>query len=130
MPVKLVAEGFDKIAYIINTGTNTTANSTDLFYTAGEISKSADGIQTITYTLSDSSGKSISHKFTIRPQDYMIDWTVDMSGADKLFSQNSLNLLWQVEARQHEMDIQSEKRETQIGLMEKVDLIISLWAKV
>ena len=49
----------------------------------------------------------------------MIDWTVDLTGADKLFSQNSLNLLWQVEAKQHEMDIESEKRETQIGLMEK-----------
>jgi YidC/Oxa1 family membrane protein insertase len=49
----------------------------------------------------------------------MIDWKLNLEGADKLFSQNSLNLVWQVEAKQHETDIQSEKRETQIGLMEK-----------
>jgi YidC/Oxa1 family membrane protein insertase len=119
LPVKLVSSGFDKITYILNTGNNTTANSSDLFFTGGEITKNADGSQSITYLLSDSSGKSISHKFTVKPLDYMIDWVVDLSGADKLFSQNSLNLLWQVEARQHEMDIQSEKRETQIGLMQK-----------
>ena len=119
LPVKMVSTEFDRISYILNTGTNATANSADLFYTGGEISRNSDGSQTITYLLTDSSGKSISHKFTVRPQDYMIDWTVDLTGADKLFSQNSLNLLWQVEAKQHEMDIQSEKRETQIGLMEK-----------
>jgi YidC/Oxa1 family membrane protein insertase len=119
MPVKLVSTGFDRISYILNTGTNTTANSTDLFYTGGEITRNADSSQTITYFLSDSSGKSITHKFTVKPQDYMIDWVVDLTGADKLFSQNSLNLLWQVEAKQHEMDIESEKRETQIGLMQK-----------
>ena len=119
LPVKLVSSGSDRISYILNTGNNTTANSTDLFFTGGEITKDADGSQSITYLLSDSAGKSITHKFTVKPQDYMIDWVVDLSGADKLFSQNSLNLLWQVEAKQHEMDIQSEKRETQIGLMEK-----------
>lgn len=119
LPVKMVSTEFDRISYILNTGTNATANSADLFYTGGEISRNSDGSQTITYLLTDSSGKSISHKFTVRPQDYMIDWTVDLTGADKLFSQNSLNLLWQVEAKQHEMDIESEKRETQIGLMEK-----------
>ena len=119
LPVKLVANGFDKFSYILNTGINTTANSADLFYMGGDINKNTDGSQTITYILSDSAGKSISHRFTVRPQDYMIDWNVNIEGADKLFSQNSLNLLWQVEARQHETDIQSEKRETQIGLMEK-----------
>ncbi len=119
LPVKLVSTEFDRMSYILNTGTNTTANSADLFYTGGEVSRNADGSQTITYLLTDSSGKSISHKFTVKPQDYMIDWIVELKGADKLFTQNSLNLLWQVEAKQHEMDIQSEKRETQIGLMEK-----------
>ena len=117
--VKLVSSDLDKFSYILNTGLNATANSSDLFYTGGDITKNADGSQTIVYTLADSMGKSIVHQFTLRPQDYMIDWNVELTGADKLFSQNSLNLLWQVESKQHEMDIQSEKRESQIGLMEK-----------
>ncbi len=99
LPVKLVSSELDKFSYILNTGPNATANSTDLFYTGGDITKNADGSQTIVYTLADSSGKSIVHQFTVRPQDYMIDWNVELTGADKLFSQNSLNLLWQVEVK-------------------------------
>ncbi len=45
----------------------------------------------------------------------MIDWNIQMDGADRLLTQNSLNLIWQDEARQHEMDIATEKRETQVG---------------
>jgi YidC/Oxa1 family membrane protein insertase len=44
---------------------------------------------------------------------------VVLKGANRILPQNTLTMLWQVQARQHEMDIQGEKRETQIGLMEK-----------
>ena len=37
-------------------------------------------------------------------------------GADQLFTNNTVNFLWQVQADQQELDIQSEKRETQLGL--------------
>jgi YidC/Oxa1 family membrane protein insertase len=119
-PVKIMGNATDKFSYIIQTGANATANTGDLFFAPGEISRNQDGSQTIRYTLSDSgSSQSIVHQFTVRPDDYMIDWTVNLNGANTLLPQNSLNMIWQVQSRQHELDIQGEKRETQIGLMEK-----------
>ncbi len=120
LPVKLMGNATDRFSYVIQTGPNATAQTGDLFFAPGELTKNPDGSQTLRYTLADSgSSQSITHQFTIRPNDYMIDWTVGLNGANKLLPQNSLNMLWQVQARQHEMDIQGEKRETQIGLMEK-----------
>ncbi|MCU0381402.1 MAG: membrane protein insertase YidC [Chitinophagaceae bacterium] len=119
-PVKIMGNATDKFSYIIQTGSNATANTSDLYFAPGELSKKPDGSQSLRFTLSDSGkGHSITHQFTIRANDYMIDWTVSLNGANTLLPQNSLNMLWQVQSRQHELDIQGEKRETQIGLMEK-----------
>jgi YidC/Oxa1 family membrane protein insertase len=119
-PVKIMGNATDKFSYIIQTGSNATANTSDLYFAPGELSKNPDGSQSLRFTLSDSGkGHSITHQFTIRANDYMIDWTVSLNGANTLLPQNSLNMLWQVQSRQHELDIQGEKRETQIGLMEK-----------
>lgn len=113
--VKMVQQGFDKITYPVNTDANRTIQISDLYFDGGEVSKSTDGSQTISYQLNDSSGKKIIHRFTIHPGNYMIDWNLDIEGAGSLFTQNSINFLWQNEVKQHEKDIVTEKRETQIG---------------
>ncbi len=113
--VKLVEGDFSKISYAINTSANRSAQVADLYFEGGDLTKAADGSQTINYRLHDSSGQTIIHSFTVHPDNYMIDWNIQMDGADRLLTQNSLNLIWQDEARQHEMDIATEKRETQVG---------------
>lgn len=113
--VKLVQQGFDKITYPVNTDANRTIQVSDLYFGGGEVSNDTDGSQTITYQLSDSSGKKIIHRFTLHPGNYMIDWNLDIEGVGSLLTQNSINFLWQNEVKQHEKDIITEKRETQIG---------------
>lgn len=117
--VRMVDTSFDKLSYIINTGANNTASIADLYFSGGDIKSNPDGSQSISYRLGDSTGKSIEHVFTLSKDQYMIDWAVNLKGADKLFSQNSINLLWQTRAVQHEYDIKGEKRETQIGLLQE-----------
>ena len=117
--VTLVDGGFDRISYQINMAPNATASSAELYYGGGEAVKNPDGSQTVGYVLSDSAGRSVRHVYTVRPKDYMIDWTILADGADRLFTKNTIGMLWQVESRQHERDIQSEKLETQVGLMRK-----------
>ena len=117
--VTLVNGGYDRVSYQVNVALNATASSADLFFSGGEAVKNPDGSQTVSYTLADSSGRSITHRYTLRPGDYMIDWTLLADGADRLFTKNVIGFLWQVESRQHENDIQSEKLETQVGLMGK-----------
>ena len=113
--VKLVEEGFDKITYPVNTDANRTVQISDLYFEVGEALKNADGGQTLAYQLSDSSGRKIIHRFTLHPGNYMIDWNLEIEGAGSLLTQNSINFLWQNEVKQHEKDIVTEKRETQVG---------------
>ena len=119
LPVTLVGRPDDRLGYLVNTGPNTTANTADLYFSTGDVVKNADGSHTLVYRLSDSTGKGITHQFTLKKADYMVDWTVSLTGADKLVSQNNLSLLWQSQAVQHEHDILSERRESQVGLVGK-----------
>lgn len=94
-PVKLVAPGTGNgLSYGINTPNGLSAQISDLFFREGQLVKNADGSQTVTYSLPALNGQSLTHQFTIRPNDYRIDWNVIASGADKLFSQNNFNLAW------------------------------------
>ncbi|NBO57764.1 MAG: membrane protein insertase YidC [Chitinophagia bacterium] len=116
--VKLMASNFNKIAYLINIGNNETASTDELYFEAGDVKKEADGSSSLAFTLRDSSGKSIVHQFSLKPDAYLVDWELQTKGADKLFTQNHINLVWQVQADQQELDIQTEKRETQLGLLD------------
>ncbi len=114
--VKLASAGFNKLSYLINTGINQTSSSGDLYFSPSTSSTDADGTSTISYTLADSSGKSIEHRYRLKKGEYMFEWNLGVKGADRLFTNNTINMLWQVQADQQERDIQTEKRETQLGL--------------
>jgi YidC/Oxa1 family membrane protein insertase len=116
--VKLASTDFDKIDYPINTLSGSSVYISDLNFQLDTVVTNADGSSVITYTLKpDSTGPVIHHQFTIRPDDYMIDFTISMDGADKLLTQGNLNLEWQYKAVQQESDISFEKQNTQVGYM-------------
>jgi len=115
-PVKLASSGFDKIDYPINTGANSSTYISGLNFRLDTVIENADKSHLVVYTLKpDSAGPSIHHQFIIRPDDYMIDFTVQMNGADKLLTQGNLNLTWQYQAAQQESDLSFEKQNTQVG---------------
>jgi YidC/Oxa1 family membrane protein insertase len=115
--VTLLSNDFNKLSYSINTGNNQTSNTADLFFTASSIEKTEEGATSLKFTLSDSTGRSIEHRYRLKKGEYMFEWDLFANGSDKLFTGNSVNLLWQVQADQQERDISTEKRETQLGLM-------------
>lgn len=118
--VRLAAADFDKIGYQINTGNNS-ANTSDLYFQHGKLVKNADGTQIVSFELksSDSSATAaIVHQYVIKPNDYMLDFEVQLSGADKLLTQGVMNLTWNYTAAQQESDIDFEKQNTQIGYVE------------
>lgn len=114
--VKLASLDFDKINYPINTGERT-AQVDDLYFENGVEAKNADGSVTVSFALksSDSSGKSIIHQYIIHPDNYMIDFNIQMNGSDKMLSQNVLNLTWQNKAVKLEKSFDYEKQNSQIG---------------
>lgn len=118
--VILNGTSFDKISYGINIAPNQAAQVSELYFTPGKVTKNADGSQLVTFQLPVANGM-LAHQFTVRPNDYMIDWNVQMNGADKLLTQGALNLTWQSQPVQHESDAEYENRQTNICYYEDND---------
>ena len=111
-PVKLASTDDDKIDYGINTSNGATSISTLNFIDT--LIKNPDGSQTVICSLFSDSNQTIKHIFTIRPNDYMIDFTLQIEGANKLL-EDGLNLIWRYKAIQQESDLSFEKQNTQVG---------------
>jgi YidC/Oxa1 family membrane protein insertase len=95
--------------YSVNTAENETAQTSDL--TFGTVTKTAntDSSQTISFGIKDSTGDEIIHQYTLRPNDYMIDFSIILKGANKLLTGNTLNLHWETQENQAEKDITYER---------------------
>ena len=112
-PLILQSGGFNKISYKINAA-GKPVETADIPFVAGEKTVNADKSQSISFTLKDSSGQSITHQYTMRPDDYMVDFNIALNGADKLLTQNTINLLWQTELPQVEKTVSYEKQQTHV----------------
>lgn len=112
--VVLNGSSFDKISYKVNAGALNTTQVADLYFMGGDVVKNADNSQTITFRMPLSNG-TLVHKFTVRPNDYLIDWNVQLGGADKLLTEGALNITWQDQPVQHESDVKYERLQTNIG---------------
>ncbi len=120
--VVLGASDFDKISYPVNTSSGQSpAYITDLYFNAGVIIENADKSKTVKYSAQGSNGETITHTFTIRPNDYLIDWDVNFDGADKLLTQGAFNLTWQSQPQQQESDVAYERQQTNICFNEDGD---------
>jgi YidC/Oxa1 family membrane protein insertase len=113
-PVLLNNTAFDKISYSINTGNNQSAQIADLYFLAPQVKRNSDNSQTITYQVPVPGQGNVTHQFTIRPNDYLIDWTVLLNGADKMLTQGNFNLVWQNQPSQHETDVEYERNQSTV----------------
>ena len=112
--VRLASTAFDKIDYRIITGVNQTDTITHFNFSGGEPVKNADGSQSVIFTLQNPDGKSISHQYLVRPNDYMIDFNLVINGVNQLFSDNTLGLIWNNKALQLQKDLSYEKTQSRV----------------
>lgn len=117
-PVVLNNTEFDKFSYSINTGNNNSAQIADLYFVTPKVVKNADNSQTVIYQLPVPGQGSVTHQFTIRPNDYLIDWSVQMAGADKMLTSGKFNLVWQQQPKQQETDVKYERQQSTVGYYE------------
>ena len=113
-PLIIENGNFNKISYSINTGTNQTAQTADLFFKASQLTTNADGKMLLNFSLQNGE-QSIEHEFILADSSYMLDFNIKVIGSDKLITQNKINLLWQTEAPQVEKDIKHEEQQSQIS---------------
>lgn len=114
--VKLISGNFNQFSYLVNTGLNQTTSTEDLYFSPSEVVKTPSGEMSLVYSLKDSTGRMLEHRYVLKANEYMFGLNIVSEGADKLFTNNTVNFLWQLQADQQELDIQTEKRETQLGL--------------
>jgi len=120
-PIILENGKFNKLSYAINSGPNDIAQTGDILFVSSKKISNADKSQSISFVLKDSTGKEITHHYTMKPDSYLIDFNITMNGADKLVTKNSINLLWQTETPQVEKDISYERQQTHICYLENGD---------
>ncbi|MDQ6904438.1 MAG: membrane protein insertase YidC, partial [Bacteroidota bacterium] len=120
-PLILQDGAFNNISYAINTGNNQTAQTGDLLFTASQAQNAAGSKQSISYRLHTKDGHTIEHQYTMEPNDYMVGFNIKLDGADKLVTQNSLNLTWQAKADKQEKDIVWETQQSHISYVEAGD---------
>ena len=118
--VTLGSRPFDKISYGINTGQGQSAQVGELYFSPGIVTKNGDSSQTVTFQVPVTGG-TIIHQYTIKSNNYLIDWNIQMNGADKLLTQGAFNLTWQSESIQHEKDVLYERQHTNICFYEDED---------
>jgi YidC/Oxa1 family membrane protein insertase len=111
----------NEIGYTINTAANQSSSTANLFFTASEPVTNADGSQTINFTINAANGQSIIHQYVIRPLDFMLDWNVLISGADKLLSQGAFNLQWHAELHGQEKTVEYERQVSNVCFSEGDD---------
>jgi len=120
-PLILQDGSFNNISYAINTGNNQTAQTSDLLFTPSIIQTAPDSSQIISFSLKTNNGESIEHQYIIKPDDYMIGFNIKLNGANKLVTQNTINLLWQAKAVKMEKDIEWETQQSHISFVENGD---------
>ena len=126
-PIVLGANASDKISYNINTGNNNANAVTNLYFGQPSIVKNADGSQTVSFTIAAKNGQSLTHQYIIKPNSYLIDWNINMNGADKLLSNGNVNILWNWTTTQNEKSNLYERQMSNICFSEdnKFDYISS-----
>ena len=118
--VELQNSSTDYLAYPVNTE-NAKQKSTltsDLFFNEANLEKKPDGTQVISYLVTIAPGETITHQYTLKPNSYLVDWNVQLTGADKLLTQNAFNLQWKLRAVQHEKYAKYERQQSQIIYLE------------
>ncbi|MDF2191711.1 membrane protein insertase YidC [Paraflavitalea sp. CAU 1676] len=111
--VVLNGTSFDKISYPVNAAPNQVTQVSDLYFISGDVVKNADNSQSIVFRFPSTNG-TLTHTFTIRPNDYLIDFNVQLAGADKLLTQGAFNLTWQNQPVSHESDFKYERSQSTI----------------
>ncbi|HEY4060254.1 MAG TPA: membrane protein insertase YidC [Puia sp.] len=118
-PVKMIVPGSDsRFSYTVNTAANQSAQIADLYFHEGQVVRNADGSQTIRFSLPTPAGESLVHEFTLRPNDYLVDWNVSIGNPVQLFTQNNFNLAWHIQLDKTQHNVQYERRLTSVCYIE------------
>ncbi|MBS1567526.1 MAG: membrane protein insertase YidC, partial [Bacteroidetes bacterium] len=117
-PVELANDSSDHISYKVLTGsqdkTKNAAFTNELYFSEPKVTRNADSSQSVVFQLQLPGGGTVIHQYTIRPASYLVDFDIQFTGINQLFSQNTMQLEWATTAVQHEHTSKYEREQSQI----------------
>jgi len=106
-PLLLQTGSFNKMDYAVKAG-GSTKHTSEITFVTGEKKDNS-----VSYTLKDSSGTTLTHQFTLKPgEEYMLDFNISMVNAEQLIDQNAIGFTWQTESPQVEKTLAYERQQT------------------
>lgn len=108
-------------SYKINTGTNRTVETSDLYFERLPDAKTEDGKEIITYSVQTNEGSTIEHQYIISQDNYMIDFNIRIKNGSNLFSDETLRFNWVAKATQKERDLDWEIQQSHVSFVENND---------
>lgn len=112
--VELSGGKTDILGYTINTAPNQASETSQLYFSDPQISKTDSGEQVI-YRLIDASGQGITHEFNIKNDNYLINWNIGINNPQFLLTQNALNLHWKVQMHQQQLSHVYESQQSRLA---------------
>lgn len=116
-PLLLDDGKFNNLSYEIRVG-NQTLQTSDVLFTPKPVVTSADSSQVLAFTLTTMNGETVEHEYVLKPNDYMVDFTIRLNGANSLLYQNALNFVWNAKAGQMEKEIDWETQQSHVSFVE------------
>lgn len=116
-PVQLLGDTADQFSYAISPGVGQQAFSKDLYFEPQGVTRNADSSFTVKYVVKDSSGRSLTHTYTIKPGQYLFDAQIGITGASQLVTQNSLVLTRQALVHRQDNDVSFERQESRMAYL-------------
>jgi YidC/Oxa1 family membrane protein insertase len=107
------SSSYNAFNYKINTGSNATLGIRDLLFCVKPIVENPDKSKTLVFEVTDSANRRIEHTYTLRPNEYMLDFSIDFAGAERLFTQQTLNINWYADIAYAEKDHAYENTQSQ-----------------
>ncbi|HEY0299394.1 MAG TPA: membrane protein insertase YidC [Arachidicoccus sp.] len=102
----------NQLGFAINTSPTSSQYTNNLYFAPLPVVKNADGSQTVTYQITDANGELIQNQFIIAKADYLIDWNININGAQQLFTANMLNIQWNAVSHRQQYAVKYEKQQS------------------
>jgi YidC/Oxa1 family membrane protein insertase len=112
-----------------NTRSNASSQTSELFFQPGAVQKNTDGSQTVDYVLNGDNGTSVTHHFKIGKNAYLIDFNIELNGANTLLTQGLLNMRWQNQGSKHEREVITSVNNLKLDFW-KMEISITSLARV
>lgn len=113
-PLFLQQGSFNRSGLKIPLANNQTLNTSDAFFTQQELQKNTDGSQTLSYRLGTSASQYLEYVYTLKPDSYLVDYTINLVGMQSVLPKGNINFQWNSQADRQEHSMETERLNNQI----------------